>query len=184
MWPWGHAAVAYLVYSGLRRAAGRPAPSTVGALAVALGAQASDVIDKPLAWTFAVLESGRSLGHSLFVIVPAVALLWWVLGDDHPVAVAGFGVGWLSHPFADAVYSVAVWEPASLAYFVWPLAEMPPPSIGQSFLAHLLALEPDPLFLLEWLLVAAALVVWRADGYPGLAAVRARVEAPLRVLGE
>ena len=35
-------------------------------LALAIGTQLPDLIDKPLTYQFAVLPSGRSLGHSLF----------------------------------------------------------------------------------------------------------------------
>jgi hypothetical protein len=129
-------------------------------------------VDKPLAWTFGVLESGRSLGHSLLVVVPVVALLWWGLGDDHPAAVAGLGVGWLSHPLADALGTVQAGDLDFLAFLVWPLVDLPEPELERSFLAHLLALEPDVHFFVQVVLVAAAAFVWQRDGYPGVLTVR------------
>ena len=65
MWPWGHLAVGYLVYSGLSRWRFGRLPGSVATLAVALGTQLPDLVDKPLAWTVNVLASGRSLAHSL-----------------------------------------------------------------------------------------------------------------------
>jgi hypothetical protein len=115
------------------------------------------------------------------VIGPAVALLWWWLGDERPEAVVAFGIGWLSHPFADAVGSVLEWEFAGLAYFVWPLVEMPPPELEQSLLAHLLAFEPRPSVYVEFAAVAVALVVWRRDGCPGLATARERLAAVMLI---
>lgn len=149
---------------------------------VRYGSQLADLIDKPLTWTFGILEYGRSLGHSLLVVLPVLALLWWWLGDDHPEALLALGVGWLSHPLADSVGLFLDWDPDGLVYVVWPLLPMPEPGIEQSFVAHLLSLRLDPMFALEMLLVALAFVVWRRDGYPGLAPIRARVEAPFDAL--
>jgi len=182
MWPPGHAAVAYLCYAAYLRVREDRTPGEVGALVVAVAAQVPDVIDKPLAWTFGILEYGRALGHSVLVIVPVMALLWWWLGDDYPDIIAALGVGWLSHLLGDAVGSVIEWELVNLGYVVWPLVELPPPEIEQSFVGHLLALELGPGTSAELVAIAVALVVWRRDGYPGLETVQARLVAGVRAL--
>lgn len=73
MWPWGHAAVGYTLYSAFSRMYYRKPPSDAAALVVLFGTQLPDFNDKPLAWTFDVLPTGRSLGHSL--LTAAVILI-------------------------------------------------------------------------------------------------------------
>lgn len=57
MWPWGHVGAGYLVYTLLRRHTGeRPAGAAV--LALAVGTQFPDLVDKPLGWTVGLLPGG------------------------------------------------------------------------------------------------------------------------------
>jgi len=175
MWPWGHAAAAYLAYRALVRWRRGRAPTPAAALAVVVAAQLPDVVDKPLAWSLSVLPSGRSLGHSLLVVVPAAALAWWALGDDHPRLTAAVAVGVVSHPLVDALGTALRGDLAYLGFLLWPATTTPPPTLAQSFLAHVLAYEPGPVRAVEFGLVAAALLARRADGYPGAGAVRARL---------
>jgi hypothetical protein len=169
MWPWGHAAVAYLLYSlGLRTFRDR-SPRTVPALAVVFGAVVADLVDKPLAWSVSVLPTGRSLAHSLLFIVPVVAVLWWLFREQHAATVAAFGTGWVSHPIADGV---GVSDPAYFGYMLWPLTTTPPYSTAQSFGAHFANIDLTPLFLAQIVLVVCAVVLWSFDGYPGLSGLR------------
>jgi hypothetical protein len=172
MWPWGHLAVGYLAYSALSRYRLETPPRAGGALALALGTQAPDLIDKPLAWTFALLPSGRSLAHSTFVaglVVLAVVALGRRYRRSGPAA--AFGVGYLSHVFADALYPLWVGEYASLAYLVWPLLpvhDAPTPGI----IWYVLSMEWTPYATLQFVLVVIAAGVWVVDGTPGLGPVR------------
>lgn len=168
MWPWGHVAVGYLLYSGWRRLRGEGRPSGIAAVAVAVGAVLPDLVDKPLAWWFVVLPTGRTLAHSLLFVVPVVGVLWWVAGDRHADAVSATALGWLSHLAADGIGA----SPAYLGYLLWPATTTPPYPTEQSFSAHVAEIEMTPFFLAQLGLVALAGVVWHRDGRPGLAVVR------------
>ena len=50
--PWGHLAIGYLCLSLAIRARWRVPPQGPAVIAVAIGTQLPDLIDKPLAWTF------------------------------------------------------------------------------------------------------------------------------------
>ena len=174
MWPWGHLALAYLVYtlySRLRR--GHP-PTAATALVVAVASQAPDLVDKPLAWTLSVLPTGRSLAHSLLVVVPVVALLYSLARardeGEEPLVVA-FGIGVLSHLFGDALFSLVALEFREAGFLLWPAIPPIEYEVEQSFAAHFALVDLSPELYFEFLLVALALVAWRSDGYPGLATV-------------
>ncbi|GAB7120018.1 hypothetical protein JCM9743_24830 [Natrinema sp. JCM 9743] len=170
MWPWGHLAVAYLLYTiGSHRRFGRP-PRAVPAIALAVGSQTPDLIDKPLAWNFGILPGGRTLAHSLFVVallVPAVLLVTDRL-EGRAVGVA-FLVGYGSHLLADVPPAALSGEFAHAAYLLWPVLEQPPEAPVAGILdaiLHYYALGPY-----EWVqfgLFAIAVLVWYHDGLPGL----------------
>ncbi|EMA53666.1 MULTISPECIES: metal-dependent hydrolase [Halococcus] len=173
MWPWGHLAVGYLLYSGLSRWQFDRVPGSVATLAVAFGTQFPDLVDKPLAWTFGVLASGRSLTHSLLTAVVICGLVvWYARRHDHSTVGIAFAVGYLSHPFADGVLSFVSGDYQYLAYLGWPLLDLPPYDTSAGFVARVLGVEFTPFFALQIALVAVAFVVWVRDGRPGLAAVR------------
>ncbi|MEA1930911.1 MAG: metal-dependent hydrolase [Euryarchaeota archaeon] len=172
MWPLGHAAVAYLCYTGLCRARSTSPPGERAVLAVLVGSQIPDLIDKPLAWYLGVLPTGRSLGHSLLVIGPLIGLALLVASrygrPEYGIA-AGVGAG--SHPLVDAL--PALWGAADPAILVWPLLPLEPYPDGAPTIMGLLADSlGEPYFLAEFVLAAIAAVVWRQAGYPGLALPR------------
>ncbi|WP_276272974.1 metal-dependent hydrolase [Haloarcula litorea] len=173
MWPWGHAAVGYLVYSLGVRAAGRT-PRDRPVLALAVGTQFPDLVDKPLGWTLGVLPGGRSLAHSLLTLavvgVVLAALVRRLGGRD--VAVS-FVVGAVSHTLADGVSAVVAGEYGLLTYLLWPVLAMPEYSTEPSFAAHLATLGLDGAMAAELALVGLAVVSWQLDGRPGLGALRA-----------
>lgn len=172
MWPLGHAAVAYLCYSVLVRARKIGPPDGLVALVVLFGSQVPDLVDKPLAWYLGVLPTGRTLGHSLLVIGPlAVAVYLLAARYSRPEYGIAFGVGAVSHVLVDAL--PAVWGGADPASLLWPLVAVESydngaPSITALFVESL----GEPYFLLEFVLAAIAVVVWRRDGYPGLGVIR------------
>ncbi|SEW03629.1 metal-dependent hydrolase [Natrinema salifodinae] len=183
MWPWGHLAVAYLLYTIVTHRRFGRTPRAIPAIAVAIGSQTPDLIDKPLAWNFGILPGGRTLAHSLFVVallVPAVLVLADRL-DRRPVGVA-FLLGYCSHLLADIPPAVFSGEFAYAAYLLWPAVEQPPedPVAGilDAFL-HYYAMGPY-----EWLqfgLLAVAAIAWYRDGAPGLGLVRASIARRLGV---
>ncbi|MEY7851525.1 metal-dependent hydrolase [Natrarchaeobius sp. A-rgal3] len=184
MWPWGHLAVAYLLYTAYTHYQYDRPPLALPAIALAIGSQLPDLIDKPLAWTFDVLPGGRTLGHSLLfaaVLIPAVYALA-VRFDARDVGVA-FVVGHLSHLLADVPPSVLTGDLAGTEFLLWPLVEQPPEEPVDGVLDAILnyyAMGPYELFQFGLFFVAA--FVWYRDGAPGVGYVRALFERDGRVL--
>lgn len=183
MWPWGHLAVGYLAYSALiRRRTGQP-PRATGALALAVGTQFPDLVDKPLAWTLGVLPSGRSFAHSAFVAGVVLLAVWWLARrrGDSTVAFA-FGLGYVSHLLADAIRPLWIREYADLAYLAWPLlpvADAHAPGI----LWYFTTMEWTPFVRLQFALTVLAAVVWVRDGTPGWGPLRRAVIQRIQVGG-
>ncbi|GGM65115.1 membrane-bound metal-dependent hydrolase YbcI (DUF457 family) [Halarchaeum rubridurum] len=137
MWPWAHLGLAYVVYLLVRpRAWWRADRLTLGALV--LGTQLPDLIDKPAAWVFGVLPSGRSLAHSLVFVLPFF-LLVAVVCRRRARREAGFafGFGVLSHLALDAVGPFLAGDYGELGFLLWPLTP-PPPYDEPGTLAELL----------------------------------------------
>ena len=172
MWPWGHLAVAYLVYSAFSRSRFDVPPRAGAALLVAVASQAPDLIDKPLAWTFALLPSGRSLAHSLFFAGLAVlAVRALARRYRQPGLAAAFAIGYLSHLLTDAISPLWTGDFASLAYLVWPLLPMhDEPTAG--ILWYILAQEWTLYASIQFALFVLAVGVWVVDGTPGLGFTR------------
>lgn len=176
MWPWGHLAVGYLLYSlGLRHR--NRLPDASEAYLVAFGTLFPDLVDKPMAWSLGVLESGRSLGHSVLIAVLVLGVLYVVIGPQFGQSrVFAFAVGYLSHPLADLPFEkLAVGDLEFATYLVWPMLPPPPHMIEQSFIAHLAAYELGPFEAFQWVLFGLAIILWYLDGLPGLEPIRARV---------
>lgn len=177
MLPWGHLAFGYLLYAAYCHFAAGHRPRGGPAILLALGTQFPDLIDKPMAYAAGVLPSGRSLAHSLPLAAVALSLAYAaaVRRYARPVAFA-FGFGYLSHLFADVLYPLLRLNFRDAGFVLWPLIEPAEVTAGTDFVAylasHLLVREMTPEFAFEALLVVAALVAWRADGYPGLATLR------------
>lgn len=173
MWPWGHAAVGYLLYTVLTRYRDDRPPGSYPVLWVLFGTQFPDLIDKPLVWYAGVLPTGRSLAHSLVVLVPLCLVLYVVLGRrDRAKEAVAFAIGAFSHVIVDVLPSLVGGEYAYAAFLVWPLlplVESPEPG---SFVEHLLGIEPTLYFLFQIGLVAIAGMVWWRDGRPGLELLR------------
>lgn len=167
MWPWGHIAVSYLLYSlGLRER--DKVPQSPEVFLLGLGALLPDLVDKPLAWSLGVLDSARSLGHSALVAVLVLAVLYLVLVPRVGRSpVAAFGVGYLSHPFADLPLEVFGGEFGATGYFLWPLTSMPPAEPGRTLMQYLLNYQPGPYDGVQLGLVSLAFALWFADGRPG-----------------
>lgn len=181
MWPWEHLAFAYLWYSAWSRLAWRESPTPRAAVAVAAGALAPDLIDKPLAWWLGVLPAGRSLAHSLVVVGPALAvllLLAWRVGERR-VGVA-FALATLSHLAGDVLYPLATKGELSVGFLAWPLVPAPAGSgasvsllarvagLGADFVAILWTPRGALWFGVDVALVGSAVLLWLADGAPGL----------------
>lgn len=173
MWPWGHLAVGYLLYSALARWRFDRPPGNAATLFVLFGTQFPDLVDKPLAWTFHLLPSGRSLGHSLLTAAVVCVLLFWITHRRERAAFAiAFAVGYVSHLLTDAIVPLFNGQYQYIAYLVWPLLELPLYDTGIGFLERFANMEFTPFLLVQFVLVALALVVWLRDGRPGLSVLR------------
>lgn len=181
MWPWGHLIVGYLGYTIITRLRGTlPTQSTV--IALAIGTQIPDLIDKPLAYWW-LLPEGRSLAHSILFAIPVCAVLY-VISQKHDHEALGFAftVGYGSHLLADSWRHLLTGQFESVSFLLWPVVAAPNYSTD-SFSAHwhdlattletinLQALLSNPLetFSLQLLFAGLVVLLWIGDGMPGLA---------------
>lgn len=146
MWPSEHfvfAFLPFLVYTAVRY---QRVPSGHSILLVVVGSQLPDLIDKPLAWTFAVIPSGRMLAHSIVISGPALVvgcLLALRVGWARYAVL--FSFSYLSHLVGD-FYSI-LFVGREYYFFpnlFWPLLEANPDQTP-SFTAHI---PEDPSSLL------------------------------------
>jgi hypothetical protein len=179
MLPWEHAAIAYLLYSGYARWRLGELPAGWPVLVVLFASQLPDLIDKPLAWEFGILPSGRSLAHSVFFGIPLSAVVVGIASRrGEPTVGSAFAIGYLSHLATDAL---PMYPGASLDLgdVLWPLVgdESSSSSHEQDFLertVYLLtrnspsALELSPELVLGLVFPGIALLVWNLDGRPGV----------------
>lgn len=179
MWPWEHLAIGYLVYSFLVRYVAGHTPQALAVVALVIGTQFPDLVDKPLGWGTSILPSGLSFAHSLLVAVPLTMLLLAASSafDRTELGVA-FAIGYLLHLPADAVYPLLIGGNLSLGFLFWPLI----PATGGGtvsivlvvrefavkFLMFLATPRGQLYLLLELGLVGGAVLRWYADGVPGL----------------
>jgi hypothetical protein len=158
MFPWSHAAFGYLLLLAAVFLLGRQV-SRAELLAVLVGTQCADIVDKPLAWWFGLLPSGRSLAHSLVLVVPlvaaVVAVAWY---RHHPEVGLAFGLGYLSHLVGDAYGALYYWRTEELTFLLWPI--LPPyPYDDFTGFAHFATSVELSLTLVTAFLAAAAVGV-------------------------
>jgi len=174
MLPWGHLAVGYLVYSlGVRLRHGVP-PEGPAVIALAVGTQLPDLIDKPLAWTFEILPSGRSLGHSLLFVVLLGVIVWTVGKRYNRRSAAGaFLVGYLSHMVVDVLPAVRAGQWEIVGALLWPLLPVYeyPGEQGRGIVEFLLALDLTTLPLMGVVASVFMMGLWMFDGLPGVRTV-------------
>ena len=187
MLPWGHLAVGYLLYTVLARVRWRRPPRDSATVALALGTQLPDLVDKPLNWWFGVFD-GRGAAHSLLVITAfcalAVAASRRYGGTD---TVGPFALGLYTHPVADAWQALLTGQFEDATFLVWPLLGVPTypkDSISDhttAWLAELRLFSTAPVealttpFGVQVGLFTVLVIVWVLDGVPG-------VRTPVRVL--
>jgi hypothetical protein len=135
--PLQHFVIAALPVTAYSLVRYRRLPTGYTLLILLVATQLPDIIDKPLAWTFAVLPSGRMLAHSIVISGPflsTVCLVGIFLQRFEPAGL--FALAYLSHLAGD-FYSI-LWLGRSYYYFpnlFWPaLSANPDPN--PSFAAH------------------------------------------------
>lgn len=177
MWPWEHLASGYLVYSLANRVTTGDRPTGAEAVAVAVGTQFPDLVDKPLGWGTTLLPSGISLAHSLLCAVPlSVTVVLFARRAGAGQVGWAFAVGYLAHLPGDIVYPMALGGEPRLGFLLWPLLESPaarPESITGhvwGLVAQFVDLLGTPMgriyLALEALLLGGAVLAWFWDDCP------------------
>ncbi|QCJ47428.1 metal-dependent hydrolase [Haloprofundus sp. MHR1] len=167
MWPWGHLAFGYVWYSVWSRTTTREPPTEVSTLAVVLGTQFPDLVDKPLAWVFGLLPSGRSLAHSVLTMALVVGVLYFLARKYRRTdLVTAFGIGYASHLVGDSLSALFDAEYGELAFLLYPLMYT---DYGEEygFLYRLAQLDIGDFLGPQFLVVLAVVVLWIIDGAPG-----------------
>lgn len=180
MWPWGHAGLGYLVYAAVRRGRGRPwPPDDASTVALVLGTQFPDLVDKPLAWSLHVLPSGRSLAHSALTatLVAAVVL---ALGRryDQRAPTRAFVLGYYTHLLGDVLLPLVQFDADFLRFLLWPLHPPPTYESDPRYVERFVDLTPTTFALFGLAVTALAAGLWVRDGYPGLRWVAKRPRGP------
>lgn len=186
MFPWGHLAVGYLCYSVICHLFGRT-PSGPATVALALGTQFPDLVDKPLSWTFDLLPAGV-FAHTVFVTA-AVSVLVLAVAARHSRTDLGvaFVLGYLSHLPADVLPSIAFGGDPNYWFLFWPVmarpgADVSNPVVGPGAGAGLLTNAKyyfgqyvdqlvGPVGVAYVGFLCCALALWLYDGHPGTAVV-------------
>lgn len=187
MWPWGHAAFGYLLYSFGSRLFGRR-PDDHPAIVLLIATQLPDLADKSLSWVFELFPQGYSIGHSVFVAIPlGVAVLALAVWRRRAECGFAFITGYWSHLIGDIAFGLIESNPYTFERVLWPVVTLPPYSSDLGALArvqeyvsafiHLLSTEEASATLMIALLFyfgpfLFALLVWVIDGAPGIAEFR------------
>ena len=122
MMPWSHVAVGYVAYSLFVHAGYRDSPSSRETVVVLFAALLPDLIDKPLAWQFGLLEGGRTLAHSIFLGLPlSIVVLFLGYSRGRPRVGWAFVVGYLMHLAGDVFPPVLNGEGPEFGIVLWPV---------------------------------------------------------------
>lgn len=187
MWPWEHALFAYVCYSLYLRGRYRSRPADWPVVALALGSAFPDLVDKPLAWQFGFFESGYAVAHSVFVAVPASLVLVAVARRYRRERIGiAFATGHLLHLVGDVLPASLSSQTLYLTPVLWPIAPSRVivdrgsfadgvRSLLTEYVAQLLTLDLTAVIALQIGSVIVGLVLWFADGLPGLMLVRSTV---------
>lgn len=167
MMPWGHFAVAYLPYAIYSLLRYRTFPGKRPTLLLLFATQLPDLIDKPLAWSFHLLPSGRSLAHSVLIAVPLVLAVSWLAWIYHcPEVGSLFTLGYLSHLYGDFYQTVLYlppdeWAPY-LAGLYWPLLPVQTTET-MAFLPYFTRVDPSRYAVVGLCLLVVAIVYGPAE---------------------
>lgn len=178
MWPWGHLAFGYLLYSLASRVTFGEAPVGGPTLVLAIATQIPDLVDKPLSWSLRVFETGYGAAHSVFVAVPTIAAAMLVAHhlDRHHYGLA-FGVGYASHLFADVALAAVLSKRFVVSRVLWPVLQMPGYETQRGFVDRLTSyfltfasdvLSGEASFYVGLYLVlfGSVAALWVYDGWP------------------
>lgn len=149
----------------------RKLPTGNTVLLVLIASQLPDVIDKPLAWMFGLLPSGRMFAHSIVVSGPVLIVgcaLAIRRGWGRPSVV--FTLTYLSHLVGD--FYPILWQGSDYYFFpnlFWPLLEANPDP-NPSFAAHLAGVVTALVLAIGVVVVSACYIVvtflWNSQARP------------------
>jgi hypothetical protein len=96
-------------------------------------------------------------------------VLLWVRFDypDQRELTTAFAIGYSSHIIGDGIAPALRGDVTGLGYLLWPLTKVPERS-HDGFRSFFMNLEFTPRLAIGLGLGAVALLVWRADGMPGM----------------
>lgn len=177
MWPWDHVAIAYVLYSIVRRLAGERPSTEVFVLGGA--ALLPDVLDKTLSWGFDVFPSGYAVGHSALVAVPVGAAVIALAAGRRRLEVGlAFVVGYWSHLLADVAWGALVYGSPPFERVLWPVVEFEPYATRRGLLDRALyylgdlagtLAGADPALIVAYLTpLGVSVLLWVLDGVPGI----------------
>lgn len=146
-------------------------------VAVVIGSQLADVIDKPLAWWVGIFPTGRDLGHSLLFAVVVIAVVYAAaIERDRLETATAFTIAHLSHLLADLSPRLLLGYPFGSEFLLWPVVShntfgyneqlFDPPAAVELIVTPFT--DPGVYLALELTLVVVAIGVWIADGRPGV----------------
>ena len=197
MWPWEHVFFAYLFYSIYRYLKYGDSPSGPATIALAFGSVLPDLIDKPLAWQFGIVESGYTVGHSIFVTVPLLIGIYLLARRRDRAREGGaFAVGYFLHIAGDVLPISLRRGELYYEHVLWPFVVVESSRTHNgfsqgvaynlsSYVQGIAALEVTPVVALQLGSVVFGLLLWRFDGYPGvrtaIEGLRSVVQAALEV---
>jgi hypothetical protein len=176
MWPWGHAAVAYLLYAIFTQRQNSREPDSLAVLALGVGSQFPDLIDKPLGWSLSLLPGGRTLGHTVFFAMLVIPLVYFVASQYARGELAtAFGIGYGSHLLSDLPPSVLTGNFEEATYLFWPVLEQPDYGPVDGIVDGFLRFSMGTYEWVQFALCFMALLIWFRDGKPGLEYVHGTV---------
>lgn len=186
MWPWGHAAFGYVLYSLGSRTVRRRPPKGASVWVLLFMTQFPDLVDKPMSWVFHLFPQGDSVAHSIFVAVPlALAVFALAVHYDRSDVGAAVVVGWWSHLVGDVLAALLYgygWDFAVMRV-LWPVVTFPPYAEQRVALDRVLHYFHEFVQMLSTEQLAGVLLVyfgpfvlafvlWLVDGAPGLEPLR------------
>lgn len=180
MWPWEHVLFAYVFYSLFVRLVYAETPTDGPAAALAFGSLLPDLVDKTLAWQFAIVDSGYTIGHSAPVAIPG-SIAIYAIARNRGVSRPGlaFGFGYLLHLVGDVLPTSLVRGELYVQHVLWPIGSHEPTSIHDglldgirhylfAYVDQIFALDPTPVLVLQLGSVLFGSVIWVLDGAPGV----------------
>jgi hypothetical protein len=191
MWPWEHAAVGYVCYSTARRVLAGESPRGDPVLALAVGTQFPDLVDKTLSWGLEVFPTGYAVGHSMLVGVPAgLAAIALAERRGHRPGAVAFVFGHWSHIAADVVAPLRRGEDLGVDRALWPIVTNEPyaTDLGlrrgvrylQEYVIELAHADVGTVVVLHLGLTLLSVALWLVDGAPGLRALGGHLQRVAR----